>query len=55
MIEERYIDRPEAQPEVIFTRPDGTPALAQIRRTSDGGFILSLQPAPSHGVPSDST
>ena len=54
MIEERYIDRPEAQPEVIFTRPDGTPALAQIRRTSDGGFILSLQPAPSHGAPSDS-
>ncbi len=40
--EERYLDRPEAQPEATFTLSDGTTASAALRRTSDDGFALAL-------------
>ena len=43
MIEERYLDRPEAQPEVAVSLPDGSSAVAHLRRTSDDGFVLALR------------
>ena len=44
MIEERYLDRPDAQPEVIVTLADGRRALAELCRVSGDGFALVLRP-----------
>ena len=54
MIEERYLDRPEAQPEVEVLLADGTSALAQLQRTSDDGFALALRSRPGGGEASES-
>ncbi|MBF9033224.1 hybrid sensor histidine kinase/response regulator [Rhodobacterales bacterium HKCCE2091] len=43
MIEERYLDRPAAQPEVRVTRADGRVARAVLSRVSGDGFALSLR------------
>lgn len=44
MSEERFLDRPEAQPQTTFTLSDGSLAVAVLRRTSDDGFVLALSP-----------
>ena len=50
MIEERLLDRPKNQPEVLVQLADGRSALASLSRTSDDGFSLALCPQNSGDV-----
>lgn len=54
MIEERYLDRPEAQPEVEMTLADGMMAQAGLQRTSEDGFVLALRKHASGADASES-
>ncbi len=49
LAEERYLDKPEAQPQAFATLADGGTALAALRRTSEDGFVLSLRPDATTG------
>ncbi len=44
VIEERYLDRPDAQPEVTAAGAGGVRSRVVLRRTSDDGFVVSLTP-----------
>ena len=43
MIEERLLDKPDGHPDVQAHLANGTLARAQLRRTSDDGFVLAFQ------------
>ncbi|MEP5760286.1 MAG: PAS-domain containing protein, partial [Litoreibacter sp.] len=43
MIEERLLDRPKGQPDVVTQLPDGRSAQAVLTPTSDGGFALAFK------------
>ncbi len=54
MIEERLLDRPDNQPEVMVQLADGRPARATLTRTTGDGFALAFRPQIGKETPDES-